>query len=86
MVGLEDAGLAAEGQVLAHLDDGSAWLLALDDDDRVLEVAEFSERPWFAGGARLERALVLLDPESRSLRISIPGKARLVGAEAAIVP
>ncbi|HET6999097.1 MAG TPA: hypothetical protein VFI03_10960 [Solirubrobacterales bacterium] len=86
VVGLEDAGLAAEGQVLAHLDDGSAWLLAFGEDDRVVEVAEFLERPWFAGGVRLERALVLLGEESRSLQISIPGKARLVGAEAALVP
>lgn len=82
---LEAAPPGGGGKALAKLANGTARLFAIDEKGTAQEFAEFTSRPWFAGGAEVGPALLLLEPDSRSLRTGIPGKAHLVGAEAATV-
>ncbi|HEX6781923.1 MAG TPA: hypothetical protein VF125_07825 [Solirubrobacterales bacterium] len=83
---LEAAPLAGDGYGLALLANGTGRLFTLDEKGGVRELAEFASRPWFAGAAELETALLRLGPDSRSLQVGIPGRSHLVGAEAATIP
>jgi hypothetical protein len=68
--------------VLVTLEDGSARLLLIDADDRMREIGQYAEVPWFAGGSRLGDALVVVGDGARSLQVNVLGQARAVGADA----
>lgn len=69
-----------DAAVLATLADGTFRTLAVDEHDRVSVVAEYPERPWFAGAARLGDTFVLAD--DGALDVLRAGTSQLVGADA----
>ncbi|GIJ77828.1 hypothetical protein SAMN05443287_11178 [Micromonospora phaseoli] len=71
-----------EGAVLATVADGTWRSLVVDERDRVSVVAEYPERPWFAGAARLGDTFVLVDDRGGALEVLTAGVARPVGSDA----
>ncbi len=79
---LEAVTVDDEAAVVATLAEGTFRALSVDERDQVSVVAEYPERPWFAGATRLRDTYVLVDDRGMSLEVLRAGTSQPVGADA----